>query len=201
MTQKRVSKTKTAGSAPKVISELSKVFCIIAIIFSSTVVAADIKSYRNEQFHYGFAYPADWHYSTQTGVVMSVSKGVANINVTVQPVSPQNRGKYKSLYDEPSVVEYLIDNARNTFKADVLGAGKTVLSDNDAVWLKYVFIHKSLDKEVWIAGYQVTALRNDTIYTITTKVAGRSKREALSIFDKTWPIFKNSIVSLYIDPF
>jgi hypothetical protein len=180
---------------------LSKVFCIIALVFSSTAIAADFKEYRKDQSHYGIALPADWHYSSENSdMIATASSGLASINVTVEPYSSQNRRKIRSISDEPNMVQRCIDTLKNALKADVLQTGKTVLSNNDAVWLKYVFVQKSLDIEPWFVAYSAIAIRNDNIYTVTARAAGRSKREALAMFDKTWPIFKISIVSLFIDP-
>jgi len=179
---------------------LSKVFCIIALLFSSTAIAADFKEYRKDQAHYGIAFPADWNYSSENSdMIATASSGLASINVTVEPFSSQNRGKFKSVSDVPNMMQLSIDVVKNAVKADVMQTGKTVLSNNDALWLKYVFVQKSLDMELWFVAYAAIAIRNDNTYTVTARAAGRSKREALAMFDKTWPIFKISIVSLFID--
>ena len=180
---------------------LSMVFYIIVLLFSSTAIAADFKEYWAAQAHYGIAFPADWRYKSENNnMIATTSSGLASINVTVAPYSSQNSRKIRSVSDEPNMMQRFIYTVKKAVNADVLQTGKTVLSNNDAVWVKYIFVQKSLDMELWFVAYSAIAIRNDNMYTVTARAAGQSKREALAMFDKTWPIFKISIVSLFIDP-
>lgn len=175
-------------------------FCI-----DTTFAANKLISYRNDNFNYGIAYPANWETSNQSSVMQNnvfsiINKDAVNVNVAAKLLGNDNRGKYNNITDVPNIRHEMKKLAESQIGCKVLGSGYTTLSNRKAIWQKTVYHHKSLNQEVVIVVYQVQALKNDVIYTLTAKVASINEVSANRKFNKYWNEMKNIMITFSIDP-
>lgn len=172
-------------------------FILAIVFFATTVAAVDFASYRNSPYKYAIIYPVDWKIARDDGKVFSVlNKSLdVNINIDAEELAPNDKRKYSRITDIPNIREGLAALIKQMTKTSSVESGTTVLSNEKALWFKFLYIHRSLDVELYFVVYQIAVLKNDNRYTITAKVSGPSKKEAETKFNKYWPTIKTSISS------
>jgi hypothetical protein len=178
------------------------IFLIISIIFLPSVLSAvELTTYWHPMYNYGIAYPSDWKPNSvdnrikQDDFSLSNRSGNASIYITSDRFSEQNRGKYKNLYEVPSVENGLSDMIRNDMKGMSIDSGKTMLSNEPALWFTYYFYHDSLDTRIWFSAYQIVCLKNDIIYTLTVKVTGSSREQSEINYSNNWETIRNILMT------
>ena len=171
------------------------------ITFSTVTIAGDLTTYWNSEHNYGIAYPSEWKPDADKKFMESDTFSVMNnandlaINVMAKKLSMRSGEHYRSISDIPNAKEELSNVLKSQFNIASIQSGTTQLSNEPALWFAYSFVHKSLDKEVWIYAYQISCLKNDTIYTITAKVSGLSQDQSINKYQKYWSIISTIITS------
>ena len=183
------------------------VFIVIVVLFCFDTANASSKmiSYRNNNFNYGIAYPSNWETSNQSSVMQNnvfsvTNKDAVNVNVAAKLLGNDNRGRYNNITDVPNIRQNMKKLAETQIGCKVLGSGYTTLSNRKAIWQKSVYHHNSLNQEVAIVVYQVQALKDDVLYTLTAKVVSVNECSANRKFNKYWNQIKNIIFTFSIDP-
>lgn len=181
---------------------LRLIFLIISIIFLPSVVSAvELTTYWHPMYNYGIAYPSDWKPNSadskikQDDFSLSNRSGDASIYITADRFSEQNRGKYRNIYEVPSVENDLSDMIKNDMKGMSIKSGKAALSNEPAFWFTYYFYHDSLNTRIWFSAYQIVCLKNEIIYTITAKVIGNSREQSTINFSNNWETIRNIITT------
>lgn len=174
---------------------------LIFMLLVAAVAHADqeLKTHWNKRLGYGFTYPATWRVNTDPGSDGSDSFSAyspgsdANMNIKVSRVPPDMR-KYRSILLVPNVKMDMQRYVRDQLAATNITVGSTTLSNNDALWLRHTSVHRSLDREGWLAMYQLMSVKDERLYTITVGALGRSEKEAQKRFDRYWPLFEESLM-------
>jgi hypothetical protein len=170
---------------------------------STASIAGDLTTYWNSANNYGIAYPSEWKpdadkkFIENDAFVVGNNQGDLGINVMAKKLSVRSGEHYRSITDIPNAKEELSSFLKSQFHIISIDSGKTQLSSEPSLWFAYTFVHKALDKEVWFYSYQISCLKNDTIYTITAKVSGLSQNQAKNKYDKYWSLISTIITSFY----
>lgn len=175
----------------------------VALIVSHALVASagDRTTYWNKAFAYGISYPAGWKPGTMGEFMEQDAFSVlsptddTNINVMAKRFSPENRGHYRTIRDIPDAEKGLADVIRTDNPGTTVQSGATQLSNVPALWFTYLTAHGSLNREIWVAVYQVSCLKNDIIYTLTAKVVGATQQDAIAKYKRSWPTIEQTLVT------
>ena len=184
-----------------------KLILSLALLFALCVqygsaVAQSFGTYNSGRFPYGIGVPASWGKpqadAVRGGEIVSwTEKGGVQLTVSARPLSSANKGAYKSVKQIPNISEMLTGSSVAGAKPDIVASGWTVLSNNDAYWMKLNLLHRALDQELWIHTYLVMTLVDDVIYIVMVKVPAKSKSAATAKFDSQWPRLK-PVVSSFV---
>ena len=159
--------------------------------------------YRNEQYGFAIALPEGWTFFEKNGAkFMAGAKNEFGdkITVTVDRLSPKHKGLYKEINKIPGYFEYTKNIITKGLGGYMIDSGITDLSGNKAIWIKFAFANKSGGEKNYIIVYQIQTLKNDLIYTIIAKPAGRIRAKAFMRFAKLWPVLKKSVFSFFLEP-
>ena len=169
---------------------------------AATAAPDDLTEYWSSEYHYGIAYPSNWKVEPANkfdgSEVFSVLNSAmdVNINVLAKRLSPQNKGRYRTIADMPDAKEYFATLIRDEIGGVSIQSGITQISNEPALWFTYSMVRKSLNREVWFSVYQIQVLRKDISYSISAKVSGLSREQAVAKYKKYLPTINRTIASL-----
>ena len=138
---------------------------LLLIFITSTVIAAELKLYRNQEYQFSIEIPFEFSYVTPRGpnVKMSASnqEGSANMNIIIKP-SP-----FKNL-DELSLKE-IATIQKSMFTKDTLliDEGSTAINNIPAYWFLTLNHYKYPNSEFYLASLQFQFVTNYKYYYIS----------------------------------
>jgi len=184
--------------------KLRKISVVLAIALISHLLIqisyseASDNTYRNAQYGFNISFPEGWALFEKDGdkpVVGAKNKSGDKITVTIDPLSAEYKGRYKDITKIPGYSEYNRNVITRVLRGYILDGGVSRLNNNTAIWIKFALVRKSVDKKTYAVVYQIQTLKNDLIYTITAKLAGKARTAAVKRFYKLWPVLEKAIFS------
>ena len=155
--------------------------------------------YTSAQYGFTVSFPEGWAPFEKCGdkpVVGARNKTGDRITVTVDPLSAEYKRRYKDITKIPGYSEYTRNIITRGLRGYILDEGVAKLANNTAIWNKFALVRKSDDEKTYTIVYQIQTLKNDLIYTIIARLAGKGRTAAVKRFYKLWPTLEKSIFSV-----
>ena len=186
---------------PQYLSILRTLIALVFLIDWGALAWAQF--YKDRENGFSMTFPEGWTLFEKKGtkpVVGAKSSKGDRIIVTIDPLAPKYRGKYKNIIEIPGYAAYTKDVIVKGLRGYLLDSGTMDLSNRKALWNRFALIHTKGSGKRYLIIYQVQTLKKNRIYSITVTVRGRNRAEALKRYTSLRHILKKSIASFHLDP-
>jgi len=193
--------TARCGNGPGSSIAIVVVWCFLVLLSPDPQVLG--QTYWDRENGFSMTFPEGWTLFEKKGtkpVVGAKSSKGDRIIVTIDPLAPKYRGKYKNIIEIPGYAAYTKDVIVKGLRGYLLDSGTMDLSNRKALWNRFALIHTKGSGKRYLIIYQVQALKKDRVYSITVTVGGGNRAEALKRYTSLRHILKKSIASFHLDP-
>lgn len=183
---------------------MNRILLTLSLLLAAATGSAnqELTTHSSKAFGYRFTYPSTWWIKKSPATEDTHSFSVyssgsdANMNVKVGRLPPEIR-KYHSILQVPNLKVQMQQYLRDQLSGTKISAGSTTLSNREAFWIRHIAVHRSLGKEAWFVTYQLMAINDEKLYTITVGALGRSENDAEKRFSIYWPLFEECLMGFF----
>lgn len=185
----------------KLIISVVLMLTLTSVVFAQQKMDSDYSVYRDDKFPFSLFYPKDWtqleptHAQTRFKVAKEDGIYFTDFNINARYVETTKSVTPKSYVEgfiaNPALIDAMVKTGNPT--ARVTSQGKTYVSNREAYFVKSQGMYRILDEEFEITAYQILAIYEGNLYTLTF-------RSLTKEFDENFPIFKVIASSFVIRP-